>query len=1587
MALRELVGVLGWKVDTEPLREATREVDRIVARCEATGAVALNMGRQTSEASALVTSKLQEAAAASTDLQLGVSAASSEAGARVASLGGAAETTAATTSTAAAQMNARVKTVGDVAEGTARQVGTVGRAFERVADVGSRAVARVRESISRIPYEIRRLEKPLVENKKKFAVAFAAGAGAIGLMTNASANLEAALSSVAATAGATAEEYDVLKAAAIDLGIRTQFSAQQAAAGMELLAQRGFGINQIVAAMPGLLDAAAAAQVDLATATDIVTAALRAYGLEASESQRVADILAKASVTSGANMIALGETLSYAAGTAKGLNIPLEDLVAAAGRLGDVGILGSRAGTALSTAMTRLAAPTGEAGRWIQKMGLQVTDTAGNMRSFPVLLEEIGRATAEWADTQKAAAFRAIFGEESMRGMMALFAEGIPDIRAYSKLLRESTGAAADIAAKKLDNLKGTMTLLASSVQIAMITIGDRFNPIIRAATTLVMGAVNVFNRMPGPLQTLIALGLGLGVALAGVTAALAFGLGYWSRFAQAAGMVHTAILRLIPALQAVGPAALKSLLPTMTAIGPFVAVLGGLAAAFLLVQDAIMYLRGEGDTLTGRIVGWWNRAAQWLSATWQEMGVWAKTAAGVLGAVLLPVVISTSVAIGKRLVMSFVGAARSFAGTTVGAVKASKGLLVFAKTAVVTAARGLAMLTRGLAIGTARLVAFSGKLYWTAFKAMGVFAKQAAVAVATAIPGLISGLGTATSAVVSFGAALLANPLTWYVTAGMALVGVIYLLVRHWDKLGGVVSWVGDKLFAIGRFVANIFVGAFRRGAEFVGGFGRTLLSIAAVGAKVMLAFSPMVLTFRLLSRVFAYVREHGGGLVGMAALLRAGLERLAEAGRFVAGVLGKVFAPVAWVFRGLSALAARARDRQYELAQGTGAVNVRVRELERAPGILARIGGAAKSAGSAVLGWLSTGFDKVRSLLGTIADLGRRGIVEVAGFVFGETEIPDIRSLVQDRVVAPIQAAAATVREQGGLISWLGRQWQTGVLQERLQGLGRTAVTVLGRVVGSIWDVIGPQKAWAAELDRTEQETVSVLDRVRAALELPSINLLGPVQTAFDAVQRWVAGKQLPLSEYEEAEIPLLRERVASMVQSTRDWLTRQAPLVLPRWRLPTLPDIKADVADKLAAAWDYIRGLNWQLPDTEKLLGTLSDVAERGRNILAGLFGVQRGEVGVRADTGINIPRPNMLSPIADEVRKTQEYVDQHRLEIPEYVVPEMPRLERQVEPEIWTTQNWLRRLDVALPEWRMPPLPEVKEKVASKINAALDYVRNLGELLLPKWKMLAIADIKQAVADKIRIAVDYVRNLGELLLPKWRLPAIADVKAIVEDKVNAALDWVSGISGIQLPPIKLPEFPDIVGAVQNVWDAARQKLIALLPAFEWPFKLPSLEGIKSWWAGLWGREEPVTVTPQELPVAEATEEERARLLTAPGAEPVEPVAAEVYRQPARLVTGPAVEEPISRELGTMLAETEEAEERPGGVRPPQVTEMLAPPSLNVNLSVSVDARGAEEPEEIGQQVTQQLQREAPELFRQLWEQFVTQAAHRSLAEEVE
>ena len=325
------------------------------------------------------------------------------------------------------------------------------------------------------------------------------------------ANFEGSMNRVLGITQATGEEFDQLSKLARDLGETTQFSASQAADGMGFLAQAGFEVNEIMDALPGTLELAAAGQLSLAEAADLASNVLTGFGLEAEEIGRVNDVLAKAATTTNTNVRQLGEGFSFVAPVAAGLGVSVEEAGAAMGILSNAGIQATRAGTGLRRILTTLVNESDD-------LGISVTEADGSLRPFADIMEDLEATGLDTADMLE------IFGDRGGPAISALLAEGSDALRDLQSELENAGGTAADLAETQMQGLPGAFRELRSAIEGAAIGIGEAgLADLVENIADMITNAVREFNALDDDTKNLIVTIGALATALGPLVTVLGF--------------------------------------------------------------------------------------------------------------------------------------------------------------------------------------------------------------------------------------------------------------------------------------------------------------------------------------------------------------------------------------------------------------------------------------------------------------------------------------------------------------------------------------------------------------------------------------------------------------------------------------------------------------------------------------------------------------------------------------------------------------------------------------------------------------------------------------------------------------------------------------------------------------------------------------------------------------------------------------------------------------------------------------------------------------------------------------------------------
>lgn len=294
------------------------------------------------------------------------------------------------------------------------------------------------------------------------------------------AQFDSSMSQVAATMGTTVDNIQELRDFAMDMGAKTAFSATQAADALNYMALAGYNADEAMTALPNVLNLAAAGNIELAYASDMVTDAQSALGLSMEESAELVDKMAMASSKSNTSVAQLGEAILTVGGTAKNLAGGTTELATSLGILADNGIKGAEGGTTLRNVILSLAAPTDQAAELMESLGLEVYDAEGKMRPLNETFGDLDAILSTMTQGEQTEVLNKIFNKVDLKGVNALLANTGGRFDELSGYIDNATGSAEQMAAVQLDNLQGDVTLLKSAFEGAQIAISDKLTPALR---------------------------------------------------------------------------------------------------------------------------------------------------------------------------------------------------------------------------------------------------------------------------------------------------------------------------------------------------------------------------------------------------------------------------------------------------------------------------------------------------------------------------------------------------------------------------------------------------------------------------------------------------------------------------------------------------------------------------------------------------------------------------------------------------------------------------------------------------------------------------------------------------------------------------------------------------------------------------------------------------------------------------------------------------------------------------------------------------------------------------------------------------
>lgn len=299
----------------------------------------------------------------------------------------------------------------------------------------------------------------------------------VGGSVSSFAGFEAQMSEVKAISGATQAEFTQLMAKAKEMGASTKFTAQESGEAFNYMAMAGWKTKDMLSGIEGVLSLAAASGEDLGTTSDIVTDAITAFGMKASDAGHFSDVLAQASSNANTNVSMMGESFKYVAPVAGAMKYSVEDTSLALGLMANASVKGGNAGTSLRTAMANMASPTDKMAAAMQKYNISLTDGEGSMKTFRGVMENLRSSLGGLSEAEQTAAASTIFGKEAMSGMLAIVNASEDDWNKLTNAVDHADGASKRMADTMLDNLSGKFTLFMSALEGVKNAFGERIAP------------------------------------------------------------------------------------------------------------------------------------------------------------------------------------------------------------------------------------------------------------------------------------------------------------------------------------------------------------------------------------------------------------------------------------------------------------------------------------------------------------------------------------------------------------------------------------------------------------------------------------------------------------------------------------------------------------------------------------------------------------------------------------------------------------------------------------------------------------------------------------------------------------------------------------------------------------------------------------------------------------------------------------------------------------------------------------------------------------------------------------------------------
>jgi phage tail tape measure protein, TP901 family len=418
-------------------------------------------------------------------------------------------------------------------------------------------------------------------------------------------DFEGSMNKVSAISGATGKDLQSLEDLAKQMGATTKFSASESADALSYMGMAGWKTQDMISGLPGILNLAAAGGTDLALTSDIVTDGLTSMGLTAKDTDKFVDIMAATCSNANTNIELMGETLKYVGPVAGSLGIGMDDLSVAIGLMGNAGIKGSNAGTALRAGLTNLVKPTKEMANAMKKYGVELVTNKDGSVDLMGTMQNLRNTLGELDQTTQAQALAAIFGKEAMSGWAAIVNASEGDFSKLSNAIANSEGTAKSMAETMQQGMNGALTEMKSALEGVAITIGERLTPFMEKLADGVSKVCDWFQNLSPETQTFIMVVAGLLALLGPLLLLIGGAITLFANLSIVAGALGISIGAICTPILAI-----------------IAAIAAAIAIGYLLVSNWD-WIKEKATQLGEIVVNAWNSMCDWISEACSNIGQW----------------------------------------------------------------------------------------------------------------------------------------------------------------------------------------------------------------------------------------------------------------------------------------------------------------------------------------------------------------------------------------------------------------------------------------------------------------------------------------------------------------------------------------------------------------------------------------------------------------------------------------------------------------------------------------------------------------------------------------------------------------------------------------------------------------------------------------------------------------------------------------------------------------------------------------------------------------------------------------------------